>query len=388
MMPRIIICLFLLAALLRGQPAAAQSDSSALFTAGTDGYKSYRIPALITSAKGSLLAFCEGRRNGAGDDGDIDLLLKRSTDGGRTWTAQQVVWNDGPHTCGNPCPVVDAATGTIWLLMTRNEGSDKEYEIIRKTAHGTRTVWVSKSTDDGVTWSAPENITATVKDTSWGWYATGPGAGIQVTHGIHRGRLVIPCDHSYNDAAGQVAHGPYEYGAHIIYSDDHGATWQRGGSIAPKVNECQLTELADGNGGLLISLRSYFGRGFRTQAVSHDGGGSWTTPQDVPSLEDPVCQASITRYSWLGKKRRGLLLFLNPAGSKRANMTLKASKDDGQTWETVQALHAGPAAYSSLAVLKNGSIACLYEAGNKSSYEKIIFQKINRKKITGILKNK
>ena len=169
MIPRITIYLFLLAALLRGQPATAQQDSTALFTAGTDGYKSYRIPALITSAKGSLLAFCEGRRNGAGDDGDIDLLLKRSTDGGRTWTAQQVVWDDGPHTCGNPCPVVDAATGTIWLLLTRNEGSDKEYEIIRKTARGTRTVWVSKSTDDGVTVAAIENITAAVKDNSWGW---------------------------------------------------------------------------------------------------------------------------------------------------------------------------------------------------------------------------
>lgn len=372
---------WLLAALLGSLPVAAQSDSTALFTAGADGYKSYRIPALVTSSKGSLLAFCEGRKNSAGDDGDIDIVLKRSRDGGRSWTAPQVVWNDGPHTCGNPCPVADAATGVIWLLMTRNEGADKEHEIIRKTAQGTRTVWVSKSMDDGVTWSAPENITAAVKDTSWGWYATGPGAGIQVAYGPHRGRLVIPCDHSYDDAAGQIANGPYQYGAHVIYSDDHGATWQRGGSIGPKVNECQLTELADGKGGLLINMRSYFGRGCRTQSVSHDGGGSWSAPQDVPSLEEPVCQASIARYSWPRKQHGGLLLFLNPASSKRACMTLKASNNDGQAWETVQVLHAGPAAYSSLAVLKNGQAACLYEAGDKNPYEKIIFQKINKKKI-------
>lgn len=388
-MSRIIVYLFLLAVLLRSQPVVAQSDSTALFTAGVDGYKSYRIPALLTSSKGSLLAFCEGRKMGAGDAGNIDILLKRSRDGGRTWSMQQVVWDDGPHTCGNPCPVVDATTGTIWLLMTHNEGTDKEHDIVHKTAHGTRTVWVSKSTDDGVTWSAPKNITSAVKDPSWGWYATGPGTGIQLVHGTHKGRLVIPCDHSYDDTAGRVAKGPYEYGAHIIYSDDHGASWQRGGSIRPKVNECQLTELADGKGGLLINMRSYFGHGCRTQAVSTDGGGNWTAPQDVPSLEDPVCQASITRYSWPGKRRSGLLLFLNPASnSKRANMTLKASKDDGQTWETIQTLHAGPAAYSSIAVLRNGSAACLYEAENKNLYWQIIFQKINKKKINGILKNK
>lgn len=371
----------LLAGLFTAGSLRAQTDSTVLFAAGTDGYKSYRIPALLTTPKGQLLAFCEGRKESASDAGDIDILLKRSADGGKTWTAQQVVWNDSTNTCGNPCPVVDAATGTIWLLLTHNLGSDNEHDIKHKKAKGTRTVWVCKSTDDGLTWSAPVNITATTKDPSWGWYATGPGIGIQVEHGPHKGRLVIPCDNSYDDSTGHLADGPYEFGVHVIYSDDHGATWQRGGDIRPKVNECQLVELADNKGGLLMNMRSYFGRGVRTHSISHDGGITWTSPEDVPTLPEPVCQASIIRYSWPKKKRNGVLLFLNPAGKRRADMTLKSSTDDGQTWETLQVLHAGPAAYSSIAVLPDASAACLYEAGDKKPYERIIFQKINKKNI-------
>src|SRR2546422_322266 len=112
--------------------AQTNPDTLSLFVSGTDGYKSYRIPAIITTTKGALLAFCEGRKNGAGDAGDIDLLLKRSTDGRRTWSAQQVIWNDSTNTCGNPCPVVDETTGDIWLLMTHNQGDDKEGAIVKK----------------------------------------------------------------------------------------------------------------------------------------------------------------------------------------------------------------------------------------------------------------
>ncbi|QJB38038.1 exo-alpha-sialidase [Chitinophaga oryzae] len=362
----------------------AQRDSMALFSAGDGGYSSYRIPVLLTAPDGQLLAFCEGRKASASDAGDIDILLKRSADGGKTWSATQVVWDDGPHTCGNPCPVTDAATGTIWLLLTRNEGQDKEHDIIHKTATHTRTVWVSKSEDNGATWSRPADITATAKDPQWGWYATGPGIGIQLQHGPHKGRLVVPCDHSYDDSSGRMAKGPYEYGSHVIYSDDHGQSWQRGGNIRPKVNECQLTELADGKGGLLMSLRSYFGRGLRTQSVSNDGGSSWSTPADVPTLADPVCQASLIRYRWPSRKRSGVLLFLNPDSGKRANMTLKASADDGRSWQLLRVLHAGPAAYSALAVLPNGDIACLYEAGEKSAYSHIVFQKISKKVVSHI----
>src|SRR5262249_53960976 len=155
-----------------------------------DGYHTYRIPSLIVSPKGTVLAFCEGRKNSGSDAGDIDLVLKRSTDGGKTWQPMQVVWDDGPNTCGNPCPVVDRQPGTIWLAMTHNLGSDTEKQIIERTAKGTRTVWITKSADDGATWSKPIEITAAVKKPDWTWFATGPGVAIQTA----KGRLVIPCD--------------------------------------------------------------------------------------------------------------------------------------------------------------------------------------------------
>ncbi|GAB2789875.1 sialidase family protein [Rhabdobacter roseus] len=352
-----------------------------LFQAGEGAYKSYRIPALLSTPQGTLLAFCEGRQDGAGDAGNIDILLKRSTDGGSTWSEQRVLWDDGPNTCGNPCPVLDEATGTIWLLLTHNLGHDHEADIIKKTSQGTRTVWAMKSDDDGLSWSAPLDITQTTKKPEWGWYATGPGVGIQLRHGPHQGRLVIPCDFSYDDPKGTLRNGPYEYGAHVIYSDDHGQSWQLGGSITPKMNECQVVELADGNGTLLMNMRSYLGRARRAQALSYDGGLSWTAPEDAPELVEPVCQAALLRYAWpRGRKKKSTLLFLNPASTtKRRHLTLRASFDEGKTWPRLQTLHSGPSAYSSLAVLPRGYIACLYEAGTKSPYETIVFQAISPK---------
>jgi sialidase-1 len=169
---------------------AARLVQSAVFVSGTDGYHTYRIPSLIVTKKGTLLAFCEGRKKGPGDAGDIDLLLKRSFDGGKTWAKTQVVWDDGPNTCGNPCPVIDARTGTIWLLLTHNLGSDTQAMILAGKSKGTRTVWLSRSDDDGATWSKPVEITRQVKKPNWTWYATGPGVGIQ----LKSGRLVVPCD--------------------------------------------------------------------------------------------------------------------------------------------------------------------------------------------------
>ena len=359
----------------------ATPDTTALFVAGTDGYKSYRIPAIVTTAKGTLLAFSEGRKNNASDAGDIDMLVKRSTDGGRTWSAQLVIWDDSINTCGNPCPVIDETTGTIWLLMTHNLGSDKETDIIKKIARSTRTVWVCKSSDDGVNWSPPVDITATTKKPAWGWYATGPGIGIQIKQGAHKGRLVIPCDFSYDDSTTIPPQGHPEMGSHVIYSDDHGDTWKLGGTITPKMNECQVVEMADGNGTLLMNMRSYFRRNCRAHAISYDGGITWTAPVDVPALVEPVCQASIFRYTWPRKKQKSCLVFLNPASAKRINMTIRASFDEGKTWPVIQTLYAGPSAYSCMTLLPGGDIGCLYEAGVKNPYERIIFQRIKAKEL-------
>ena len=136
-------------------------DSIDLFTSGTKGYHTFRIPALITTPTGTTLAFCEGRKGGRSDSGDIDMLLRRSEDGGQTWGEIQVAWDDGSHTCGNPCPVVDRDSGTISLLLTHNLGHDVERDIIAQTSEGTRTVWLTRSEDQGRTWTTPVEITGT-----------------------------------------------------------------------------------------------------------------------------------------------------------------------------------------------------------------------------------
>ena len=349
-------------------------EQTEVFVSGTEGYHTYRIPAIIATPKGALLAFCEGRKSSAGDSGDIDLLLKRSTNGGKSWTAQTVVWDDGPNTCGNPCAVVDQQTGDIWLLLTHNLGADTEARIKVGTSKASRTVWVCHSRDDGRTWSPPAEITSQVKDPAWGWYATGPGVGIQIKSGAHQGRLVIPCDHSYDAAATGSSEAKIEFGSHVIFSDDHGATWKLGGVIRPKVNECQVVELADGQGTLLLNMRSYQGSHRRAEATSRDGGLTWTPPSDHAELIEPVCQASFLRLTWPGEHSASQLLFSNPADEKRRrNFTVRLSRDDGKTWPVTRTLHEGAAAYSCLVALPDGKIGCLYERGETNAYERISF---------------
>jgi sialidase-1 len=354
--------------------AAPTVEHVDVYTAGQDGYHTFRIPAIIRAKDGTLLAFAEGRKAGRGDAGDIDLLVKRSRDGGTTWSTPVVVWDDGENTAGNPCAVLDHDTGTVWLLSTHNLGADKETEIINQRSQGTRTVWVFRSEDHGLTWSKPTEITETTKDPSWGWYATGPGVGIQLQKGAHAGRLVIPANHSFSDPKGDLRGGMYSHRTHVIYSDDHGETWRLGGVTEPKTNESQVVELAQPAGGLLLNMRSYFGRSRRTQSISSDGGLTWTTPADQPELVEPVCQASIIRLNFPENHRPGVLLFSNPADAKaRVNLTVRSSTDDGQTWPGKLVLHAGPSAYSCLVPLDRDRAGCLYERGEKGPYEKIVF---------------
>ncbi len=336
-----------------------------LWKSGENGYHTYRIPALAVTVKGTLLAFCEGRNLGGGDSGDIDLLMKRSADGGLTWSSQQVLWDDAGNTCGNPCPVTDRKTGTVWLLMTWNRGEDREPDIIGRKSIDTRRVFVTSSSDDGLTWSPAREITTDVKRENWTWCATGPGAGIQLERGRRAGRLVIPCDHIEAETK--------QYFSHIIYSDDHGATWELGGSAPDhQVNECGVVELTDGR--LMLNMRNY-NRAVKTRqtAFSSDGGLSWGGQRFETALIEPICQAGIRRVSWPGSGRTNIILFSNPASDiLRVNMTIRMSLDDGMTWPYQRALHPGPSAYSDLAALKSGKIACLYERGEQNPYEQIV----------------
>jgi sialidase-1 len=332
-------------------PAARSMD---LFTAGEGGYRSYRIPSILATRKRTLLAFCEGRKHGAGDSGDIDLLMRRSVDGGRSWSPQKTLFDFGGDVVGNPCPVQDRSTGVIRLLLTSNPGNAVEKQIMNGDAGAVRTVWLSSSKDDGVTWREPVNITTAVKRDDWGWYATGPGIGIQ----LRNGRLVIPCDHSRIEGK--------TYGSHVIYSDDHGEHWRIGGVVTGGANECQVAEVADGS--LLLNMRMQSGEKKRGIARSFDGGLSWGPLSFDETLIDPVCQGSLIAD---GTE----LLFSNPAStSKRENLTVRWSSDMGKTWHKQLVLEPGPAAYSSLVVLGRGRYACLYETGERGAYEHLRFK--------------
>ena len=345
--------------------AQTNLESSVVFNERVDGYHTYRIPAIIVTTNGTVLAFCEGRKKSRSDTGDIDLLVKRSTDNGRTWSAQQLIWSDEENTCGNPTPVVDQATGIIWLLTTWNSGVDKEKEIDQRASRNTRRVFTITSADDGLTWSKPQEITASVKKQGWGWYATGPGNGIQLTRGPHRGRLVIPANHSERVAGSTNA----ATRSHVFYSDDHGKTWQLGGVEEEKTNESAIAELTDGS--LLHNMRSYHKKSRRAVATSKDGGLTWSSVKLDDALIEPVCQASLLRYTWPENGGKSRLLFSNPASVKREKMTLRVSYDEGATWPVNRLIYDGPAAYSCLTVLPDQSVACLFECGKKNSYETI-----------------
>jgi len=358
--------------------AAAEPCKTDVFVSGRDGYHTYRIPTVITTTAGTMLAFCEGRRLGRGDTGDIDLLVKRSSDGGATWSPARVLWDDGPNTCGNPCPVIDETTGIIHLAMTWNRGDDNESAIKKATAKDTRRVFLCRSADDGRTWSKPVEITDTTKWSHWRWYATGPGVGIQLARGPRKGRLVIPCDHSLVGTA-----DPDGYNSHVIVSDDHGRTWRPGGTISPKVNECQVVELADGR--LMMNMRNYDRtRTCRAISISDDGGETWGPVYHDQTLVEPICQAGFLRYSWPGDDRPNRVLFSNPAAAKdRREMTVRLSHDEGRTWSAARLLHDGPAAYSCLTVLGDGRVGCLYEAGTSHPYERIVFARMTLEWLTG-----
>ncbi|MCH2133217.1 MAG: glycoside hydrolase [Phycisphaerales bacterium] len=353
-----LMCLFSMICLAGCNGPSATVSRVDVFTSGTDGYHTFRIPSIVVAPSGDLVAVCEGRRNGRGDSGEIDLVMRRSEDGGITWSELEVIQSDAGNTCGNPTMVVDEMTGIMHLLSTHNLGHDDESGIINQTSDGDRTVWASFSQDDGQTWSEARDITSDVKLPNWTWYATGPGNGIHMQGGDTPGRLIIPCDHIEADTK--------HYYSHVIYSDDQGQSWQLGGS-SPKhqVNECEVVECDDGR--LLLNMRNY-DRTKRTRqvCVSHDGGETWTDQRHDDVLIEPICQASIRRIP----KSPGLIVFSNPASrDDRVMMTLRGSTDDGATWPYRRVLHDGPSAYSCLVALPNGDIGCFFEADGYNRLE-------------------
>jgi sialidase-1 len=334
-------------------PLPSAAPSVDVYSQGQDGYHTFRIPAIVRTVDGTLLAFAEGRKNGTGDSGDVDVVLKRSTDNGDTWQAIQVVADFGADTVGNPVPVVDRTTGFIWLALTSNKGDLSLGDISGSV--GNRNAWILHSEDDGQTWSQPTDINATARGADWRWMATGPGHGIQ----LEDGRMVIPCDHSTGSSSA-------EWFSHVMVSDDHGLTWNIAGSV-PGGNGDEATVAERLDGSLLLNFRSKYGKSRRAFAISTDRGQTWSEAALDAALIEPVCEGSILRLdadAWNADAAGNTVLaFSNPASIRREVMGIHVSYDGGATWPTFNWVHPGPAGYSDIVELTDGSIGLLYEKG-------------------------
>lgn len=342
-----------------------------VFVSGQEGFHTYRIPSLIVGKRGTVLAFAEGRA-GRGDQSDNKIVLRRSADGGRTWKALQLVDDGGKRSLNNPCAVVEQGSGRIFLVyQSYPEGIREKAKDFPTGVEGDRILrnWIAHSDDEGATWSAPRDITRTTKrPVGVTTLASGPGVGIQLRHGPHAGRLVIP----FNE-------GPYgKWNVYAIFSDDRGETWQLGeataASYAGTVNEVQVVELPDGT--VRFNARGWGKAPLRRTALSKDGGRTWGEVRDVPELREPSCMASIVRYSEATNGAKSRILYSGPIGGGRTNGTVFLSYDEGETWPVKKVMVPGKFAYSVLTVLPDGTIGCLYERGEKDAYERITLARL------------
>jgi sialidase-1 len=354
---------------------AAEFEQQILFKADRDpGYACFRIPAIVRTTGGTLLAFAEGRVLNCGDATDIDLVLKRSTDGGRTWGPLQVVSEGAGDTHGNPAPVVNRTTGRVLLAQTYNTG---------RTDNGScrvpcdRTPHLQYSDDDGRTWSAPRDLSEEIlppRRTSW--YATGPVHGIQLTRGRHAGRLVFGVNAETWDGSRVT-----DNHAALVVSDDGGAHWRVGatdswpvaadGTFRQKPSELTVAERTDGS--VLVGGREQAGTdlGHRTQAVSLDGGDSFAAPfRALPDLYAPQVQCATLD---LGER---VLLSCPADPDRRRTMAIRSSYDGGRTWDTPDrgtVVTTDWSGYSDMAPVDEDTVGLLYEGGAVDARDEIRF---------------
>ncbi|WP_019064238.1 sialidase family protein [Streptomyces prunicolor] len=375
------------------QTASAHSGctSSVPYVSGSGGYDTYRIPATVTTDQGTVLAFAEGRHNSAGDTGNIDVVLRRSGDGGCTWGPLSVVAAGDGDTRGNPAPVVDPRTGAIVLVTSYNSGAVTEGRIMRGevTPEQSRRVFVQRSWDDGRSFTAPRDITGEVKLPSWRWYATGPGHAVALTRGPHAGRLVIPANHSAAPAAGSTDTGQEAkyYGGHDLYSDDGGETWRLGFVDATydgvdNANESTAAQLPDGR--LYFSSRDQLGTsvGNRLDTYSSDGGASLDRPYAIQhTLDDaPVVEGSVLQLPVVGAP----LLFSAPSvPNVRQGMAIWRSADGGGSFAKAVVLSGEWAGYSDLVAVDGDTVGVLYETGGTSAYDTIEFRRVGVAGLSG-----
>lgn len=352
-------------------------EKTKLFEAGTDGYALYRIPGIVVTAKGTVLAYCEARRTGKSDWDTIDIYVRRSTDGGKTWgTRQKMADVPGPKT-KNPVALAQKLANPDDVTYNNPVAiADRDGKVHFLFCLEYARCFYVHSTDDGVTWSKPVEITSTFEkfrpQYNWKVLATGPAHGIQ----LRTGRLVVPI--WLSTGTGGHAHRPSI--TSVIFSDDGGQTWQPGEIAVPNTdkwifpNETVVVELADGR--VMLNVRSESIAQRRLIVTSRDGAIGWTAPKFDEALLEPICMASIVRFSQSPHDDKNRILFANPHNLERAdgktkpggsrdrkNLSVKLSYDEGRTWPVNKSLEPGYSAYSDLTVLPDGTILCFYEHG-------------------------
>ena len=383
---------YLMVILLSSSFCYAQS-AGFVFKNGEGEYACYRIPAIIRNANGDLLAFAEARKKDCDDFGDIDIVMKRSVNNGKSWSALEIVVDNGLFKAGNPAPVVDSQDprfpqGRVLLVYNTATGSEAD----ARQGRNVREISFISSSDNGKTWSAAVNITTAVHKPLATWYnadynfkedwrtnALTPGHALQFSTGKNKGRIFVAANHSVGAKKDKSDFDNYR--AHCFYSDDHGATWQLGADVPlPGGNESTAAELSDGT---VIQNIRYQNKEVKSRvlAYSKNAGETWDTCYVEYDLPDPICEGSMIDIKSKGKH---FLLFSNPSSkTSREKMTIHVSKDDGHSWVNSFMVDPGPSAYSDLVHIKPRHIGILYEKGNEGG---IVFTKISVDKILSAVK--
>ncbi|MHC4432479.1 MAG: sialidase family protein [Planctomycetota bacterium] len=343
-------------------------DKTDLFEAGTGGYATYRIPGIVATSRGTLLAYCEARKSLQGDWGTIDIMMRRRADGARTWEEQrkivtvegevaqnpvalkQNLAREGEITINNPVAIVDRQIDAVHLLYC--------VEYAR--------CYYMRSDDDGRSFTKAVDVTGTFEkfrdEYDWKVLATGPGHGIQ----LNNGRLLVPV--WLSTGTGGHAHRPSCVS--VIYSDDHGRTWQPGQIVVAHphpVNPSETVPVQLADGRVMFNIRHESKPRFRGVSVSGDGATGWSKMMYHEQLPEPVCMASIVRLSQKPRHKRNRILFANPHNPddrRRRNLTVKLSYDEGESWPVARSIEPGISGYSDLAVGGDGQVYCFYERGS------------------------
>jgi len=344
---------------------AQKTETLDLFISGNENVKEFRIPSMITTQKGTVLAVCDARVDRSGDvPNNIDQVIKRSSDNGKTWSALEKAVNfPNMEGAADPSLVQDKVTGRIFLFYGYSAGRNNVTKGLNRDKRYLSLHYVF-SDDEGQSWSLPIVVEHGLKKEGWHSLWPGPGRGLQ----LKNNRLIMPVT-VYEDN---------NINTYYLFSDNHGASWDISVRIGVNINEPTIVELD--NGDLLMNCRNRTKK--RALVTSSDNGATWSEPLYHEALIEPSCQGSFIATTYKGKS---LLLFSNPSSIKgRKNMTIKGSFDNGKTWPIEKQIYEGSSAYSCLTILPNGEVGLLYENGEKSPYQKISFTSLKIKEIVKI----